>query len=57
MRLERMNKYQGINLYVKNLDDTVDDEVLRKEFGAYGTITSAKVMIDDKGVTKVLKHG
>lgn len=34
---------QGVNLYVKNLDDTIDDERLRKEFSPYGTITSAKV--------------
>lgn len=34
---------QGVNLYVKNLDDGIDDERLRKEFSPYGTITSAKV--------------
>jgi polyadenylate-binding protein len=28
---------------VKNLDDTIDDERLRKEFTPFGTITSAKV--------------
>jgi polyadenylate-binding protein len=43
-RQERMNKYQGVNLYIKNLDDTIDDERLRKEFSKFGTITSAKVM-------------
>lgn len=32
-----------MNLYVKNLDDGIDDERLRKEFAPYGTITSAKV--------------
>lgn len=32
-----------MNLYVKNLDDTIDDDRLRKEFAPYGTITSAKV--------------
>ncbi|XP_063065158.1 embryonic polyadenylate-binding protein-like isoform X4 [Engraulis encrasicolus] len=37
---------QGVNLYVKNLDDTINDEKLRKEFAPYGTITSAKVMTD-----------
>jgi len=43
-----MNKYQGVNLYVKNLDDSVDDEKLATEFSTCGTITSAKVMTDDK---------
>merc|ERR1711962_150153 len=47
MKIERMNRYQGVNLYIKNLDDTIDDERLRKEFSPYGTITSAKVMTDD----------
>lgn len=41
---ERQNRYMGINLYIKNLDDTIDDERLRKEFVSFGTITSAKVM-------------
>jgi len=49
---ERMSKYQGVNLYVKNLEDTVDDEKLRQTFTPYGTITSAKVMSDDKGASK-----
>jgi len=44
---ERQNKYMGINLYIKNLDDTIDDERLRKEFAGFGTITSAKVMLEN----------
>jgi len=43
LKMERINRYQGVNLYVKNLDDTIDDEMLRKEFSMFGTITSAKV--------------
>ena len=46
---ERISCYQGINLYVNNLDDTIDDRRLREEFSAYGTITSAKVMMNDEG--------
>ena len=34
-------------MYVKNLDDSVDDDRLRKEFAPFGTITSAKVMCED----------
>ncbi|XP_067667088.1 polyadenylate-binding protein 1-like [Haliotis asinina] len=44
IKMERINRYQGVNLYVKNLDDVVDDERLRKEFSQFGTITSARVM-------------
>jgi polyadenylate-binding protein len=47
LKMERMTRYQGVNLYVKNLDDTIEDEKLRKEFAPYGTITSAKVMIEE----------
>ncbi len=43
LKMERLNRYQGVNLYVKNLDDSIDDERLRKEFTPFGTITSAKV--------------
>ncbi|XP_062396271.1 embryonic polyadenylate-binding protein-like isoform X5 [Sardina pilchardus] len=46
IKMDRMHRYQGVNLYVKNLDDSISDERLRKEFAPYGTITSAKVMTD-----------
>lgn len=42
---ERDRKYQGMNLYVKNLSDEVDDDGLRDLFANCGTITSCKVSI------------
>ena len=45
-QVERARKFAGINLYVKNLDDSVDDERLGKEFEPYGTVTSARVMTE-----------
>uniref|UniRef100_A0A8C5PB49 Polyadenylate-binding protein n=1 Tax=Leptobrachium leishanense TaxID=445787 RepID=A0A8C5PB49_9ANUR len=42
LKQERISRYQGVNLYIKNLDDTIDDEKLRKEFSPFGSITSAK---------------
>lgn len=51
-RLEKMAKYQGVNLFVKNLDDSIDDEKLKEEFASFGTITSAKVMRNENGKSK-----
>lgn len=52
LRQERMQKYQGVNLYIKNLSDDIDDDRLRSEFSPFGTITSCKIMRDDKGFSK-----
>jgi len=52
MKLEQMTKYQGVNLYIKNLDDDMDDEKLRGVFDAFGTITSCRVMRDGKAASK-----
>uniref|UniRef100_A0A673FU89 Polyadenylate-binding protein 4-like n=1 Tax=Sinocyclocheilus rhinocerous TaxID=307959 RepID=A0A673FU89_9TELE len=46
IRQERMMVPGGVNLYVKNLSDSVDSERLLREFSPYGNITSAKVMTD-----------
>jgi polyadenylate-binding protein len=52
IKMDHMTKYQGVNLYIKNLDDDIDDSKLRGIFDQFGTITSAKVMSDPKGQSK-----
>ncbi|CAF3152907.1 unnamed protein product [Rotaria sp. Silwood2] len=42
-RQEYMNKYQVVNLCIKNLDDNLDDKQLKKEFSKFETIISAKL--------------
>ncbi|XP_073151128.1 polyadenylate-binding protein 7 [Henckelia pumila] len=51
-RKEKIQKYQASNVYVKNIDDGVSDDELREYFSRCGTITSAKLMRDDKGMSK-----
>lgn len=51
-KAERLQRYQGVNLYVKNLDDSITDEDLRAQFESFGKITSAKVMCDEGGRSK-----
>ena len=51
-RQERLAKFQGVNLYVKNLEESIDDTVLREEFAPFGTIVSCKVMRDEKDLSK-----
>lgn len=47
-KMDRIAKFQGVNLYVKNLDEAVTDDMIRDEFATMGTITSARVMKDLK---------
>ncbi|KAJ6344731.1 hypothetical protein OIU76_006285 [Salix suchowensis] len=49
---ETVDKYQGLNLYIKNLDDSIDDEKLKELFSDFGTITSCKVMRDPSGISR-----
>lgn len=46
VKREVQKKFMGVNLYVKNLSDKIDDEALQNLFGQFGAITSAKVMKD-----------
>lgn len=52
LKMERITKYQGVNLYVKNIDDKVSEEMLREAFAPFGTITSVRVMNDEHGNSK-----
>jgi len=49
IKAERQKQFAGVNLYVKFLDDAIDDERLKAEFAKFGEITSAKVMRDANG--------
>jgi len=42
----------GVNLYVKNLDDTIDESALKELFEPFGSITSAAVPLDSNGKCK-----
>jgi polyadenylate-binding protein len=46
LKNERMNKYLGVNLYVKNLDESIDEDILKEAFASYGNITSVHIMKD-----------
>ncbi|KAK4477027.1 hypothetical protein RD792_016229 [Penstemon davidsonii] len=48
---EAVDKSQGSNLYVKNLDDSFDDDKLKELFSPFGSVTSCKVMRDPRGIS------
>ncbi|EOY26974.1 Poly(A) binding protein 6, putative isoform 3 [Theobroma cacao] len=48
----RFEKLKASNLYVKNLNVSIDDKKLQELFGQFGKITSARVMRYDNGMSK-----
>eukprot|EP00118_Oscarella_pearsei_P001675 m.8100 g.8100 ORF g.8100 m.8100 type:complete len:491 (+) comp20328_c0_seq2:81-1553(+) len=48
----KLDKEGTANLYVKNLDDEVDEDHLRRAFELYGPVANARVMVDEKGRSK-----
>ncbi|GAB2257698.1 hypothetical protein Droror1_Dr00013858 [Drosera rotundifolia] len=48
---EKVLKSMGLNVYVKNIHDDVNDEELQGLFNQCGTITSAIIMRDAKGLS------
>lgn len=51
-KYERQKQYVGVNLFIKNLADSIDDYRLASEFNKFGSIGSAKVMSDPGGKSK-----
>ncbi|XP_075684157.1 polyadenylate-binding protein 1-like [Rhinoderma darwinii] len=45
---EQIARSQGVNVYVKNLDPSIDDKKLHKAFSHFGLINSAKVMMNGR---------
>jgi len=51
-RRERSEMFKNVNLYVKNLEDDIDDAKLKEIFAPFGEIVSCVVMRDDKNVSR-----
>lgn len=49
---ENIKRSQGMNLYVKNFDDTVTDEMLLDMFSRFGTISKGVVKRDNNGASR-----
>jgi len=52
LKKTRKSQYLGKNLYIKNLEDNVTDDLLKKEFEAYGNVTSVRVERTESGISK-----
>jgi polyadenylate-binding protein len=51
-RREQVNMYYGRNLYIKNLDEIIDEDRLIQEFESFGKITSVCVKRHENGQSR-----
>lgn len=51
-RRETIKQYQGRNLFVKNIEDHINEEKFKSVFESYGNIVSIRLMTNEKGLSK-----
>lgn len=49
-RIENKKIFQNVNLYVKNLDDNITEDDLKRHFSAFGKIHSVYIKRDSNGI-------
>lgn len=52
IKRDRQHSCQGRNLYIKHISLDMEDKDLRSLFEKFGTITSAKIMVDEQGQSR-----
>jgi polyadenylate-binding protein len=51
-RIQANSEKKFTNVFIKNLDEKIDEEKLKEIFGKFGTIKSAIIMRDDQSKSK-----
>jgi len=51
-KIETIQKYQGLNVYVKNIDDTIDSNKLKEYFSVYGEVQNTYIAKDENGLSR-----
>ncbi|TXG73724.1 hypothetical protein EZV62_002303 [Acer yangbiense] len=52
MRCESIQMIKGRNVYVKNINDDVNEDILKAHFSPFGFITSVRIVSTLKGISK-----
>ena len=55
-RMDRIKKWQGRNLYVRNLDESVDEAELAKVFSEHGSVESTVVVRDRESRSRLFGY-